>query len=318
MTETFEFVSPKHPDKIADQLADTILDAYLAQDPDSRCAIEVMGGHGKLVVMGEITSKGKVNIKELIQPLVPKLKIETNIVEQSPEIARGVDSGGAGDQGIMIGYACNETPNFMPYGYELARNLCQSLYKIFPNDGKVQITLDDKEIKTAVVSWCGVPKTILEKEVRFHIPRKNGIEYLINPAGDWNIGGFDADTGLTGRKVAIDNYGSRCPIGGGSFSGKDPSKVDRSAAYIARFLAVKLCGSIGDEVVVRLAYAIGRSLPVEFTINGKTPSKIKEMVYGIKLRQLTPENIIRSLNLKRPIYAETAKFGHFGLNFPWG
>ena len=310
MIETFEFVSPKHPDKQCDIIADTILDAYLAQDPDSRVAVEVMGGHGKLVVMGEITSKGKVNIKELVQPLVPELKIETNIVKQSPEIKRGVDNGGAGDQGIMIGYACNETPNFMPYGYEKARMLCRYLYDRFKSDGKVQITLEDKHIISVVASFCGAKTNTLEKLTRKCITAD---EYFINPAGEWNIGGFDSDTGLSGRKIAVDNYGSRVAVGGGSFSGKDPTKVDRSGAYIVRKIAVDKLRELGaKEVIVRLAYVIGVAEPVMAvaTIDGHEFS-------ASDLRDLTPKEIIGRLDLRRPIYAKTAMWGHFGRRFEW-
>ena len=266
--------------------------------------------------MGEITSKGKVNIKELVQPLVPNLKIETNITKQSPEIAQAVDNGGAGDQGIMIGYACNETPNYMPYGYEWVRSLCRGLFACHPNDGKVQATFDNQKLTAVVVSWCGVKTATLKDEVwndfMTDLERKENPELFINPAGDWNIGGFDADTGLTGRKVAIDNYGSRVPIGGGSFSGKDPTKVDRSAAYMARKIAVEQVRLIGcRESMVKVAYAIGKPEPVMCSVilDGEEVEYPSERFY--------PQNIIKELDLRKPQYAQTAEWGAFGNGFNW-
>lgn len=311
MTETYEFVSSKHPDKQCDIIADTILDAYLAQDPESRVAVEVMGGHGAIYVMGEITSKGKVDIKKLVNHQVPDLKCEVNITEQSPEIKRGADVG-AGDQGIMIGYACNETPNYMPYGYELARNLCKYLYERWENDGKVQITLKDNQPTIVVASWCGVNSIDLKRAVaKFLEP--NAPLILANPAGDWNIGGFDADTGLTGRKIAIDNYGSRVAVGGGSFSGKDPTKVDRSAAYMARLAAVLLLNErSADECLVKVAYAIGRPKPVmlQAVFNGTE-------VANSLMFDFSPKAIIKRLDLQKPQYAKTAEWGAFGNGFNW-
>jgi len=311
--KTAEFVSPKHPDKICDQIADKILDAYLKKDKYSRTAIEVMGGHNKIVVIGEVKSRARISkkeIKDIIYNFVGKhYELIINLVEQSPEIARGVEIGGAGDQGIMVGYAVRETKNFMPLEYELSRNLCRQIYQKYPFDGKTQVTIDGKRVLRVVASFQNAPQKDLEKLVRSLIKAE---EYFINPAGDWHIGGFDADTGLTGRKIAVDSYGPRIPIGGGCFSGKDPSKVDRSGAYIARKIAVTYLKKYkAQEVLVRLAYAIGQKEPLmqETIIDGKE--------IEIKDFDLTPLGIIKTLNLRKPIYSKTCEWGHFGNNFPW-
>jgi S-adenosylmethionine synthetase len=307
--ETFEFVTEKHPDKICDICSDTIVSAFISQDKDSRCAVECMGGHGKFIVTGEVTSKGGVDIKKLLRPLVPGLKIEVNIVKQSPEIARGVDNGGAGDQGICVGYATRETKSFMPLGYELARDLCKRIYEKYPHDGKTQITLDGDKVLLAVASFQNTAKSALSKLVREIIKAD---DYQINPAGDWNIGGFDADTGLTGRKIAIDNYGTRVPIGGGSFSGKDMTKVDRSGAYAARVLAIQALRNNLElpEALVKVGFVIGFPKSVMVTINDNSIDadyfNVSEMVGAVK-------KAIKGLSL-----AETAKWGHFGNGFPWG
>src|SRR3989344_3775506 len=203
--KTAEFVSPKHPDKICDFIADSILDVYLASDPESRVAVEVMGGHKLITINGEVTSHGKPDIEKLVKNIVGNnYKIISNIVSQSPEIARGVDTGGAGDQGIMKGYATNETPEFLPLEYVLARDLCKKIYEKYPYDGKTQVTIKDGEIITVVVSFQNTKNDELLKFVKEIIKAK---EYLINPAGEWVRGGFDADAGLSGRKIIIDNYG---------------------------------------------------------------------------------------------------------------
>lgn len=311
--KTAEFVSPKHPDKISDQIADAILDAYLKKDKYSRTAIEVLGGHGRIIILGEV--KSSVDIKDI--PIVDIVKsfvgsnfnIEVLIKEQSPEISRGVDIGGAGDQGIMIGYACNETKNYMPLEYELARNLCYQVYEKYPYDGKTQVTLKDGEVIKVVVSFQNTRKKELENLVRSIIKSE---EYIINPAGDWTIGGFEADSGLTGRKIVVDSYGPRVPVGGGSFSGKDASKVDRSGAYMARRIAVDYLKKYkAKEVLVRLAYAIGKKEPVmkSAIIDGK-----EREIQGYNLE---PNSIIESLNLRNPIYSLTSQWGHFGNGFQW-
>lgn len=316
---TAESVSPKHPDKLCDQISDAILDAYLREDPDARVAAEACGGHGVVFVTGEITSKAKdIDIKKIVHRIAgDDVEVHTKIVQQSPEIAQGVDTGGAGDQGIMIGYATDETPELLPREVVLARNLNAFIYKKHPYDGKTQFTLaPDGTVASIVASFQNVSQAELKQLVQQFVNdndlKGDSIELHLNPAGDWNQGGFDADTGLTGRKLIVDNYGPRIPIGGGCYSGKDPSKVDRSAAYMARKIAVDyLKKRSAHEVLVRLAYAIGYAEPLEKTvvIDG-SPEEIEGY-------DLTPRGIINTLDLKRPIYEETARYGHYGHNFPW-
>lgn len=315
---TAESVSPGHPDKLCDQISDAILDAYLAQDPDARVAVESVGGHGKVFVVGEVTSGATVEIEPIVKRIAGDVEIEVRIVSQSPEIAQGVDTGGAGDQGIMVGYACDETPEFLPLEVVLSRTLNQYLYEKWPFDGKTQVTLKDGVIESVVASFQNAPQAQLKEAVQSWLSGQKlksaeNIRLHINPAGDWLQGGFDADTGLTGRKLVVDNYGPRIPIGGGCFSGKDPSKVDRSAAYIARKIAVDYLRSRGaKEVFVHLAYAIGYDQPLEATV---TIDGAQEVVEGY---DLSPRGIIRELDLKRPIYEQTARYGHFGHDsFPW-
>ena len=315
---TAESVSPKHPDKLCDRISDAILDAYLSVDPNARVAAETCGGHGVVFVTGEITSTADgIDIPAIVKRIAGEnVEVHTKIVKQSPEIAQGVDTGGAGDQGIMIGYACDETPEMLPLEVVLSRRLNQFIYKDYPFDGKTQITIaPDGSIDSIVASFQNVSHDDLEKKVREFIKEKDlkgKLELHINPAGDWNQGGFDADTGLTGRKLIVDNYGPRVAIGGGCYSGKDPSKVDRSAAYMARRVAVDyLRKRQAHEVLVRLAYAIGYAEPLEKTviIDGK-PEEIEGY-------DLTPNGIIKFLNLRRPIYEKTAEYGHYGEGFDW-
>ncbi len=315
---TAESVSPKHPDKLCDQISDAILDAYLAQDPNARVAAETCGGHGVVFVTGEITSTAQdIDIEGIVKRIAgDNLEVHTKIVKQSPEIAQGVDTGGAGDQGIMIGYACDETPELLPREVVLSRRLNQFIYEKFPFDGKTQVTIaPDGSIDSIVASFQNAPGAELEATVREFIAKENltgKLELHINPAGDWNQGGFDADTGLTGRKLIVDNYGPRIAIGGGCYSGKDPSKVDRSAAYMARRIAVDYLRKRGaHEVLVRLAYAIGYAEPLEKTVivDGKA-----EEIEGYNL---TPNGIIKYLDLKRPIYEASARYGHYGEGFDW-
>lgn len=312
---TAESVSPKHPDKLCDQISDACLDAYLKGDPNSRVAIETLGGHGKVYVVGEVTSNVKVDVEKIVRRLSPGVEIEVRLVHQSPEIAHGVDTGGAGDQGIMVGYACDETPELLPLEVVLARKLNQFLFVKWPFDGKTQITLRDGKIESAVASFQNAPKVKLKAAVEQWLKNQPTIaqpKLHINPAGDWHQGGFDADTGLTGRKLVVDNYGPRIPIGGGCFSGKDPSKVDRSAAYIARRIAVDyLRKHKAREVFCHLAYAIGEVQPLEatVTVDGK---QLKVVGYD-----LSPNGIIKKLDLLGPQYEPTARYGHFGNNFTW-
>ncbi len=340
---TAESVSPKHPDKLCDQISDAILDAYLTNDPHARVAVETCGGHGEIFIVGEVTANShEIDIPAIVTRITgdDSLKISVNLVRQSPEIAQGVDTGGAGDQGIMIGYACDETPELLPIEVIGARRLNQHIYSQHPYDGKTQLTIvmdpdgnhNHFYVKSIVASFQNTPKSILQELVDKFVaanhlrPLPNQkIEYYLNPAGDWNQGGFSADTGLTGRKLIVDNYGPRIPIGGGAFSGKDSSKVDRSAAYMARRIAVDyLRKHHAHEVFVRLAYAIGYTEPLEHTVavDGKT----QQIIHNPQLTSLgnprdgynlTPQGIIKSLNLLHPIYEPTARYGHFGEGFEW-
>jgi len=317
---TAEFVSPKHPDKLCDQISDAILDACLEVDPDSRVAIETAGGHGKLFLTGEVTTHAEPDYVRIVTDIAGDIELVTAISQQSPEIAHGVDHGGAGDQGVMIGYATSETPQLLPLEYVLAQQLNQALYQRWSHDGKTQITLDRSgAMSAAVASFQHAPGDKLSAAVRDWLGKQQlagvaeSLQIHANPAGDWDIGGFEADAGLTGRKLVVDNYGPQIPIGGGCFSGKDPSKVDRSAAYMARKIAVDyLKSEQADEVLVRLAYAIGYNQPVEATA---TIDGLQQNVSGY---ELSPNGIIEFLDLKRPIYRQTARSGHFtNSDFIW-
>jgi S-adenosylmethionine synthetase len=317
---TAESVSPKHPDKIADQISDAILDAHLREDPFARVAVDVAGGHGKVFVTGEVTSKAVyVDVPAIVKRLAGDVELIEHIAAQSPEIAVGVDTGGAGDQGIMIGYATNETEEFLPLEVVLARRLNQYIFAKWPYDGKTQVTLDGDRIVQIVASFQYAPQTELVRLVRDWLEADELadaddaiLQVHVNPCGDWEVGGFDADAGLTGRKLAVDNYGPRIPVGGGAFSGKDPSKVDRSAAYMARKIAIDyLKRRQAKEVYVRLVYAIGVVEPLEVTI---IVDGIAEKGVGY---DVTPNGIIDSLDLRRPIYEQTARYGHFGHGFDW-
>ena len=339
---TAESVSPKHPDKLCDQISDAILDAHLKEDPMARVAVDVAGGHGKVFVTGEVTSRAQtVDVEAITKRIAGDVEVIAHLAEQSPEIAAGVDTGGAGDQGIMVGYATRETPEMLPLEVAMSRSLNRFLYERWPYDGKTQVTVKNGEMMSIVASFQNVEKAELEEAVReWYLAEGNGaqrrlqgegrvsgfipetqaegqappeLSLHINPAGDWQQGGFDADAGLTGRKLAVDNYGPRVPIGGGAFSGKDPSKVDRSAAYMARRVAVDYLKQRPNarEVFTRIAYAIGVAEPLEATaiIDG-----VAEPITGY---DLAPNGIIAALDLRRPIYAETARYGHFGHGFDW-
>ncbi|MFZ1301593.1 MAG: methionine adenosyltransferase domain-containing protein [Candidatus Microsaccharimonas sp.] len=311
---TAESVSPKHPDKICDQISDAILDAHLAEDPFARVAVDVSGGHGTVFITGEVSSSAtSVDIPAIVKRLAGDVELVERLDAQSPEIAKGVNTGGAGDQGIMVGYATSETPELLPLEYVLARRLNQYLYKIWPYDGKTQVTTIDGAIAVVVASFQHAPQEKLTEAVNewfkqetLATAHENGLTLHINPAGDWEIGGFDADAGLTGRKLAVDNYGPRVPLGGGAFSGKDASKVDRSGAYIARKIATDyLKARQASEVYVYLAYAIGYPEPVEATviIDGQ-----QERVVGY---DLSPVGIIEALDLRSPGFEKRAQYGHF-------
>jgi S-adenosylmethionine synthetase len=312
---TAESVSPKHPDKLCDQISDAVLDAYLKQDPMSRVAVEAVGGHGEVFIVGEVTSEGSVDIAPIVKRLAGDVKLRFKIVLQSPEIASKVDSGGAGDQGIMVGYATDETPEMLPLELVLARQLNQYLYKKWPYDGKTQVTLKDGKVETVVASFQHAKSEALRQAIENWLEHNKHTHKVIvyaNPKGDWDLGGFDADSGLTGRKLVVDNYGPQIPIGGGAFSGKDATKVDRSGAYMARRIAVDyLNKNKAREVYCYLAYAIGVAEPVEATvvIDGKP-----KLVEG---HNLTPLGIIDFLKLREPQYEQTARYGHFGNRFTW-
>ena len=358
---TSESVTPGHPDKLCDQISDRILDEYIRKDPNSRVACEVCANKNKIVVMGEITSSAVVDIEKIVRDTVINIgydndklgfngnnvKIDLDINKQSPDIAQGVNNSsdtksiGAGDQGMMFGYATNETENYMPYPLYMAHLLSKRLYQVFKNkeikylrpDGKTQVTVlyeDDKPkyIDTIVISAQHDPidLNILKEDIKkyvidYVVPKEminKNTKIYINPTGRFVIGGPVGDSGLTGRKRIVDTYGGVCGHGGGAFSGKDPSKVDRSASYYARYVAktivaAKLC----DKIEIQVAYAIGISKPVSIYINTFNTNKIpEERILDIinKVFNFEPENIIRELDLKKPIYHLTTCFGHFGKN----
>lgn len=318
--KTAESVAIGHPDKVCDQISDAILDECLKQDKNSRVAVEALGGHNKIYIAGEITTNAKVNYEKIAKEVykscgyADKVDITVNIVEQSNQIAQGVNTGGAGDQGIMVGYACNETKELLPLEVVLSRELTKAMG---PTDGKAQVTVEKGKIIKVVTSVCGeYPKKLLALLKKWGISEGDK-RWLKNPSGEWTIGGFAADTGLTGRKLIVDNYGPNVPIGGGCFSGKDATKVDRSAAYMARRIAVDLIKKHkADEVYVQLAYAIGVAEPVmataEIIKKGKT-----QFIDWIEGYDLTPAGIIKFLKLKSPKFRKTAMYGHFGNGFAW-
>ena len=324
---TAECVSPKHPDKMCDRISDTLLDLHLQQDPTSRVAIETCGGNGKVFITGEVTSQANISendIKKVVYDISEVNDVIIHLNSQSPEIAQGVDIGGAGDQGIMIGYACSETDNFMPFEYEHARRLNKLIFEQFPYDGKTQVTINGFDV-TAVASFQNAKAADLEelihqyfKETNFQVAKTH-----CNPAGDWSIGGFEADAGLTGRKLAVDNYGPRVPLGGGAFSGKDSTKVDRSAAYMARKIAVDAVREKGLKyAMVELSYAIGYPQPIQAGIKGNHEGiNVETGLYfdyvDTERYDLSPKGIIDFLGLRQPIFSETAKWGHMGAGFSW-
>lgn len=337
MIRTAESVKRGHPDKICDQISDAILDECLKQDKNSRAAIEVMGGHGIITVCGELTTNAYVDIREVVMKVYKdighnddNIGVQVNVVKQSPDISQGVDTGGAGDQGVMVGYACNDNKAMIPHELYLARLITNGLEelqsysdKVLP-DGKAQVTIDDNnQAIKIVISNQTTDEADLKKRIMDHIippiPKAKGCEIFINPTGKFLIGGFDADTGLTGRKIVIDAYGPRVAVGGGAFSGKDPSKVDRSAAYMARHVAVKLLKQWeAQEVTVKVAYCIGKAEPMMANaIIIKSDAVIEK---ELDKQQFTPKNIIKTLKLKDPKYVnyyKTAQHGHFGNGFIW-
>lgn len=356
---TSESVTEGHPDKIADQTSDAILDAILKEDPMGRVACETFVTTGLAIIGGEITTNCYVEIADIVRETIKDIgytrprygfdyetcAVLSTINKQSPDIAMGVDTGGAGDQGIMFGYACNETPELMPLPISLAHKLALRLSELRKKDivdflrpdGKTQVTVEYEAYKpirvdTVVISTQHSPdinmrelrEEIEEKVIREVIPPEllqgNNTKYHINPTGRFVVGGPVGDTGLTGRKIIVDSYGGVGSHGGGCFSGKDPTKVDRSGSYMARYLAKNIAAAgIADRVEVQLAYAIGVAEPVSVLIDtfGTSkidPQKIFHIVQG--LFDLTPKGIIEKLDLRRPIFKKTAAYGHFGRNDP--
>lgn len=338
-TYTVESVTSGHPDKICDQVSDAILDECLKQDSTSRVAIESFGSHGLFVIGGEVTTKAKFNAAQIARKVYrdighkDKLKIITNIVRQSPDIAMGVDTGGAGDQGIMYGYATNETPEYLPLGIVLVHKLTRGLEKLRKSgqikwlmpDGKAQVTIRNGKVETVLVSTQHkknvthdeIEKTLTEKLIKPVIGDLKNVKVLVNPTGMFVVGGFYGDTGLTGRKLMVDTYGGMFPHGGGCFSGKDPSKVDRSGAYMARFAAKNIVAKgLAKECLVSVSYAIGKAEPLMLEAvdeNGKSLDDYLQKNFDFR-----PLAIIEKLGLRKPIYQKTASYGHFGRSgFPW-
>ncbi len=350
-----ESVTEGHPDKIADQISDAVLDAILAQDPAGRVACETLVTTGLVMLAGEITTKAYVNLSELVRGTVEAIgytdasygfdartcAVMTAIDPQSPDIAQGVDTGGAGDQGMMFGYATDETPELMPLPIMLAHRLTQRLAAVRKSgevswlrpDGKSQVTVEYADgrpvaVRTVVVSTQhaptagqrevteGVREAIIEPVLRAAGLDTTGVRFLINPTGRFVVGGPQGDAGLTGRKIIVDTYGGAARHGGGAFSGKDPSKVDRSAAYAARWVAKHVVADgLARRCEVQLAYAIGVREPVSVMVEtfgtGAVPDRELEGAIR-KVFDLTPGGIIKALNLRRPLYRATAAYGHFG------
>ncbi|MFA5459479.1 MAG: methionine adenosyltransferase [Bacilli bacterium] len=341
---TSEQVSEGHPDKICDQISDAILDACLEVDKDSRVAVETLIKNYYIVVAGEITTKAKLEVEKIVKSVltrinlkdVDKYQVTNYLFCQSPDIAMGVDTGGAGDQGIMFGYACNETKEGMPLAFSIATKALINLKdlnhpKLCP-DAKSQVTIDyDKNrIDTFLISTQHLESVSLDevKEIVTEVMIKTALEYnmntdfkkLINPTGRFVIGGSHGDAGVTGRKIVADTYGGYAKCGGGAFSGKDPTKVDRSVAYMARHLAkdIVMKQKWADKCELQLSYAIGVKEPISININCFNTAKIKEdeiIDYVIKKYDLTPQGIITYLNLKNIKYIETTCYGHFGKNY---
>ncbi len=362
---TSESVTMGHPDKVADYISDAILDAMLAQDPASRVACETLVTTGLVVVAGEITTKAIVDVPTVVRDTIKKIgytdpnmgfdyencAVIITLDKQSPDISQGVTEGaglhkeqGAGDQGLMFGFACRETPELMPMPIQLAHALTTRLEKVrrtkllpwIRPDGKTQVTVEyennkPKRVHTVVVSTQHAPtiaynklrKQIIEKVILPVLPKRfvdKNIIYHVNPTGRFVIGGPKGDSGLTGRKIIVDTYGGRGRHGGGAFSGKDPTKVDRTASYMARYIAKNIVAArLADVCEVQLSYAIGVAEPLSVLVDTKGTGKVGEADLSRIVRDifpLTPKQMIRHLNLARPIFAQTSYGGHFGRNLP--
>lgn len=359
---TSESVSEGHPDKVADQISDAILDALLKDDPKSRVAVETLVTTGLAIVSGEVTTEAYVDVQEIVRDVIKQIGytkasyrfdsescgVLSTIHTQSPDIAMGVDRDGAGDQGMMFGFATKETPEFMPMPLQFSHSLLKELARIRKKtelmpylgpDSKSQVTIEYGEdrkpqrIHTIVLSTQhdeGIEQCQIKEDIKKHligtvIPSHlvdDDTIYHINPTGKFVIGGPHGDTGLTGRKIIVDTYGGFGAHGGGAFSGKDPSKVDRSAAYAARHIAKNVVAAgLADECLVQLAYAIGVAEPVSINVNTYGTGKMNDAELAGKIGRTfdcTPKGIINRFDLKRPIYRPTAAYGHFGRNeFPW-
>src|SRR3989454_2012990 len=355
---TSESVTEGHPDKIADQISDAVLDAALAEDPTARVACETLVTTGLVVIAGEITTTARLDFSKVARDTIRDIgytrakfgfdsetcSVLSALDRQSPDIAMGVDTGGAGDQGLMFGFACNETPELMPLPIQLAHLLARRLSEARKTgelpylrpDGKSQVTIEYRDgrpfrVAAVVISSQHDPNVsneqlraeIAEKVIRHTVSSElldKDTKYHINPTGRFVTGGPQGDAGLTGRKIIVDTYGGYAPHGGGAFSGKDPTKVDRSACYMARYVAKNIVSAgLADRATVQLAYAIGVADPVSVMVDrdgsGKTPEpKITELVRANF--KLTPRGIMDELNLRKPIYTKTAAFGHFGRSEP--
>jgi S-adenosylmethionine synthetase len=355
---TSESVTEGHPDKIADQISDSILDAILAQDPVGRVACETLVTTGLAIIAGEITTSCYVDFPEIVRETIKEVgytrakygfdyetcAVLSSIHGQSPDIAMGVDPGGAGDQGLMFGYACTETDELMPMPIMLAHKLCRGLscarrdgvLDYLRPDGKSQVTIEydgTKPVRVAAVvistqhspavSSDTMREDIIEKIINRVVPAEmmdTRTKFYINPTGRFVVGGPQGDAGVTGRKIIVDTYGGAAPHGGGAFSGKDPTKVDRSACYMARYIA-KNCVAAGlaDRVLVQLAYAIGVAEPVSVLVDTYGTGRVADEKISDLVRshfKLTPRGIMEMLDLRRPIYKKTAAFGHFGRTEP--
>ena len=359
---TSESVTEGHPDKIADQISDAVLDSVLSQDSKGRVACETLVTTGLVVIAGEITTDAQVDFSQVARETVREIgytrakfgfdcdtcAVLTAVDKQSPDIAMGVDTGGAGDQGLMFGFACNETEELMPLPIQMAHKLARKLsdarrtgaLPYLRPDGKSQVTVEYRDgrpfrIDAVVISTQHAPEVsneqlreeILEQVIRATVPQElldKTTKYHINPTGRFVVGGPQGDAGLTGRKIIVDTYGGYAPHGGGAFSGKDPTKVDRSAAYMARYIAKNIVAAgLAERCLVQLAYAIGVAEPVSVLVDTGGTGRVSESLLSELVRghfKLTPHGIIETLKLRNPIYRKTAAYGHFGRDedgFTW-